>query len=59
MFAFLQACGSWILFGIAMLVMRRMHSGRGHQHGAGSACGMGHGHGDGHHDDCQRGAAYR
>ena len=50
MLAFLQAYGTWIFFGIALLFMLRMHSGGGHQHGSGGGqhhgpgggCGMSH-----------------
>lgn len=48
---FFQTYGSRIFFGIALLFMVFMHSGRGHQHGMGGGCGMGHEHGDGHQDD--------
>lgn len=42
---FLQANASWIIFGIALLFMFWMHSGRGHSMGgSGGGCGMGHQH---------------
>ena len=62
MLAFLQAYGTWIFFGIALLFMLRMHSGGGHQHGSGGGqqlgsnggCGMGHEHSAGHNNDSLR-----
>ena len=44
---FLQANASLIFFGIALLVMLYMHSGRGHSMGGGGCGGgMGHQHGE-------------
>lgn len=45
MLQFLQANWTLVLFGIALLLMFRMHSGGGHSMGGGG-CGMGHQHGD-------------
>ncbi len=39
MIEFLQAYGSWILFGALLLIMMRVHGGHG-----GGGCGMGRGH---------------
>ena len=52
MFSFLQTYGTWIFFGIALLFMFFMHSGRGH--GMGGGRGMGHQHGGGHEQDSPR-----
>ena len=46
MLEFLQANGTLVLFGLALLFMVFMHSGRGH--GMGGGCGMGHEHGETH-----------
>ena len=52
MLEFLQTYGTWIFFGLALLFMFRMHSGRGHAMSGG--CGMGgHQPGDAHEDDSQ------
>ena len=45
MLQFLQANWTLVLFGIALLLMFRMHSGGGHSMGGGG-CGTGHQHGD-------------
>ncbi len=39
---FLQANGSLIFFGLALLFMIWMHRGGGHRSGMGGGCGMGH-----------------
>ena len=50
MLQFLQANATVIFFGIALLFMLYMHSGRGHGMGAGGGgCGMGHQHGESQH----------
>ena len=46
MFQFLQANGTLVFFGIFLLLMFLMHSGRGHSMGGGGGCGMGHQHGE-------------
>lgn len=51
MLGFLQANGSLIFFGLALLFMVFMHSGRGHQHGMGGGSGMGHQQGGAHEHD--------
>ena len=44
MFQFLQANATLVFFGLALLFMFWMHSGRGHSMGGGGGCGMGHQH---------------
>lgn len=50
MVAFLQAYGSWIVFGLLLVLMFRMHAGGGSGHGA---CGD-MSHDDTAHDDLRR-----
>ena len=57
---FLQANASLIFFGIALLLMFYMHSGRGHSMGgSGGGCGMGHQHDESAEHDQQHGARHQ